>query len=380
MIDFLKKITLNKLKVSFYTFYYSLLNQDTKYPKYLTKFENDISKYFNKKFAITFSNGTTACKAALYSIGLKKDSKILLSRITFPSIISAILLTGCKPIFMSFDKNLQFILPDRETILSCNYFLITHAYGYPVDREIVEKIKEINPKIKIIEDISHSQGAKSGNTQVGSLGDVAFMSMQGNKAISAGEGGLVLTDSAKIKEKITYLSHLNKKNPIDEKLENLTKIGFIGKGRMNPLGAIKASYKLKELDERNKKIRNKFKIIYNHLHNNKSIKLPNVVDFDNLGGFFYGLPFFVESEKILKKLSKNFVISKYDWLALDLSENFNNPEKFLNLIYSTHIELEELLTKPNDDRRYLYFFSLEHLINTSEKDINDKMQKFFNDL
>ena len=40
-------------------------------------------------------------------------------------------------------------------------------------------------------------------------------------------------------------------------LENLTKIGFIGKGRMNPLGAIKASYKLKELDERNKKIRKK---------------------------------------------------------------------------------------------------------------------------
>ena len=79
-------------------------------------------------------------------------------------------------------------------------------------------------------------------------------------------------------------------------------------------------------------------------------------------------------------MSKNFVISKYDWLALDLSENFNNPEKFLNLIYSAHIELEELLTKPNDDRRYLYFFSLEHLINTSEKDINDKMQKFFNDL
>ena len=84
MIDFLKKITLNKLKVSFYTFYYSLLNQDTKYPKYLTKFENDISKYFNKKFAITFSNGTTACKAALYSIGLKKTLRYFCPELHFP--------------------------------------------------------------------------------------------------------------------------------------------------------------------------------------------------------------------------------------------------------------------------------------------------------
>ena len=228
---------------------------------------------------------------------------------------------------MSFDKNLQFVLPDRETILSCEYFLITHAYGYPIDRKNIEKIKEINPKIKIIEDISHSPGAKSGNTQVGSLGDVAFMSMQGNKAISAGEGGLVLTDSAKIKEKITYLSHLNKKNPIDEKLENLTKIGFIGKGRMNPLGAIKASYKLKELDERNKKIRNKFKIIYNHLDNNKSIKLPNVVNFDNLVDFFMDYLFLLKAKNI-KKIEQKLVISKYDWLALDLSENFNNPRNF----------------------------------------------------
>jgi len=376
---YLKKFTINKLKIAFLTFCYSFLDQDTRYPKYLLNFEKKIAKFLGKKFALSFSNGTTACKVALYALGVKKGSKILLSKISFPSVISAILLTGCKPIFMEFDKNLQFVIPTPDKVKDCDYLLITHAYGYPNLKSNIDKLKKLNPKIKIIEDISHSQGSSSENILTGSLGDIAFMSMQGSKAISAGEGGLVITDSEIIKNKMLYLSHLNRKNEKDKRIETLSKIGFIGKGRMNPLGAIKASYKLDELNKRNERLRKKIKIIYDLLRDDKNIKLPIVRSSEKLGGFYYGVPFFLEDEVIRKKLEKQFRIIKYDWPPLDLNLNFNSPEKFERLLYLDNLEINDILNDIEDDRKFLFFFSLEDLILLSESKIERKIKKFIND-
>ena len=56
-------------------FFYSLIGQNTRYPKYLLKFEYQAAKFFNTKYSLTFSNGTTALNAILYSIGVKKIAK-----------------------------------------------------------------------------------------------------------------------------------------------------------------------------------------------------------------------------------------------------------------------------------------------------------------
>ena len=79
---------------SFKIFLYNLLKQNTRYPNYLLNFEKEISKYFGSKYALSFSNGTTACTALLYSLGVKKNSKIILSKLTFPSVVSSILRVG----------------------------------------------------------------------------------------------------------------------------------------------------------------------------------------------------------------------------------------------------------------------------------------------
>lgn len=60
---------------SLWIFFYSLTSQNTRYPKYLLKFELEIAKFFNIKYALTFSNGTTALNAILYSVGVKKKAK-----------------------------------------------------------------------------------------------------------------------------------------------------------------------------------------------------------------------------------------------------------------------------------------------------------------
>ena len=357
-------------------FYYSILKQNTRYPNYLFNFEKKISEYFGSKYALTFSNGTTACNALLYSLGVKKGSRVLVSKLTFPSVISTILRIGATPIYLDFDKDLQIDNNDNHKIQNSDFFLITHAYGLPQNIDNIRSILNLNKKLILIEDISHAQGAIINNSMVGTIGSGSFMSMQGDKAINAGEGGVVLTNDEDVYNRLIYLSHLNRKTSEDRKINLLSKIGFIGKGRMNPLGAITALSDIKNLHKRNKIIREKIKIIYENLKGLKYIHLPKIDKYENLGGFHYGIPFFCESKTTLSNLKNEFKIVEYNWPNLDLNENFNDPDKFLNLLYDKDLNLEKVFQKSNDLRDQLYFFDLKEIINLNKNKITHKIKIF----
>ncbi len=357
-------------------FYYSILKQNTRYPNYLFNFEKKISEYFGSKYALTFSNGTTACNALLYSLGVKKGSRVLVSKLTFPSVISTILRIGAIPVYLDFDKDLQINNNDNHKIQNSDFFLITHAYGLPQNIDNIRSILNLNKKLILIEDISHAQGAIINNSMVGTIGSGSFMSMQGDKAINAGEGGVVLTNDEDVYNRLIYLSHLNRKTSEDRKINLLSKIGFIGKGRMNPLGAITALSDIKNLHKRNKIIREKIKIIYENLKGLKYIHLPKIDKYENLGGFHYGIPFFCESKTTLSNLKNEFKIVEYNWPNLDLNENFNDPDKFLNLLYDKDLNLEKVFQKSNDLRDQLYFFDLKEIINLNKNKITHKIKIF----
>ena len=360
-------------------FFYSLIGQNTRYPKYLLKFEYEAAKFFNTKYSLTFSNGTTALNAILYSIGVKKNSKVLISKLSFPSVISSILRIGALPQYLDFDHNLQIILPDELKIKNSQYLLITHAYGIPQNISMIRKFLKINPKLILIEDISHAQGAKIENNFVGTLFSAAsFMSMQGDKAIAAGEGGLVLTNQEEIYNKMIYLMHLNRTNKENKKLNLLSKIGFLGKGRMSPIGAICAFKDLKSLEKRNHILRKKYEIIYDGLSSKKELNFPLIDNFENIGGFHYGFPFFTKSNKILEILKKYFHINKYNWPNLDKSEKFVNPEKFLELIYSPNPNVDDVFKKSDDLRDDLYFFDLNNIIYVNDHTIKKNIKKISN--
>ncbi len=368
-------LSLRNITSSFKIFFYNILKQNTRYPNYLLKFEKKVSDYFQSKYALSFSNGTTACNALLYSIGVKKNSKVIISKLTFPSVISSILRIGAIPIFVDFDKNFQIKGDlDKEKILSSDFFLITHAYGFPQNLDNIRSILKLNKKLILIEDISHAQGAKSNNLMVGTLGEGSFMSMQGDKAINAGEGGIVLTNNKNIYNRLIYLSHLNRKTSENEKINLLSKIGFIGKGRMNPLGAITALSDIKNLDKRNKIIREKIKVIYKNLNNLKNLYVPKVDNYENLGGFHYGVPFFCDLDSLLDKLNSKFKIVKYNWPILDADENFQNPDKFLDLLYSNDPKITKVFEKSNDYRDQLYFFELNEILNLTKTEIKKKLE------
>jgi len=355
-------------------FFHSILKQNTRYPNYLLNFEKEVSNYFGSKYALSFSNGTTACTALLYSLGVKKNSKIIISRLTFPSIISSILRIGAIPVYLDFDKNLEIKENiSNDKILDADFFLITHVYGLPQKLERIKSILALNKKLILIEDISHAQGAIINNKKAGTLGEGSFMSMQGDKAINAGEGGIVFTNSEHVYNRLIYLSHLNRKTSKDNNINLLSKIGFIGKGRMNPLGAITALSDIKNLQKRNKIIREKIKIIYEDLKDLKNFHAPKIDNYENLGGFHFGIPFFCDLEILLNDFKSKFKIVKYNWPILDANEHFHDPNKFLDLIYSNDPKIENVFGKSNDIRDQLYFFDLKEIINLSNQKIKKKL-------
>tara|TARA_B100001057_G_scaffold498678_1_gene606527 strand:- start:10556 stop:11719 length:1164 start_codon:yes stop_codon:yes gene_type:complete len=367
-------LNIRNIKLSLLVFFYTLLKKNTRYPQYLLNFEKKVSDYFGSKYALSFSNGTTACTALLYALGVKKNNKVIISKLTFPSIISSILRIGAIPIYLDFDKNLQIKFDtNNKLIQEADFILITHAYGITQDYDKINTIRKINSKIILIEDISHAQGAKNNNKLVGTEGLGSFMSMQGDKAISAGEGGVVITNSEEVYNRMFYLSHLNRKNLNNDKINSLSRIGLIGKGRMNPLGAISAISDIKNLKKRNNILIEKIKILYTELKYFEEIDIPVINNYNNLGGFHYGLPFFCYSEKIINKLKNNFNILGYNWPYLDLNENFQDPEKFLELIYKQDFKIDNIYGKSNDIRDNLYFFELKELMSLTKNEITKRM-------
>lgn len=368
-------ISFYNLATSIKIFFYSVLKKNTRYPNYLLNFEKQASNFFRSKYALSFSNGTTACTALLYSIGVKKNSKVIISKLTFPSVISSILRLGAIPVYLDFDKNLQISKEDikKKKILDADFLLITHLYGIPQKIEIIRSILDLNKKLLLIEDISHAQGAIINDQIAGTLGEGSFMSMQGDKAINAGEGGLVLTNSINVYNRLNYLSHLNRKTSENNKINLLSRIGFIGKGRMSPLGAITASSDLRRLHKRNKTIKKKIKIIYETLKNLEKIQIPKIENYNHLGGFHYGIPFFCNYQSIIQKIKGEFTLVKYNWPILDASEYFQDSNKFLNLIYDNNPKIDNVFEKSNDLRDELYFFDLKEIINFSEYKIKKKL-------
>lgn len=358
-----------------------IIGRNTKYPKYLIEFENKLANYFNFKFCLTFSNGTSAADSIIRSFDVNKKF-VIVSKLTFPSIICNLLRNGANLYYLNFDFNLNLVIKNYEDKISNSEFiLITGAYGFKYNKKIIDEIKNINPKIKIIEDMSHSQGAFNSNLEKETNVDGGFMSLQGSKAISAGEGGVAFTNSEEIYKKMIIFSHLNRsiKN-FDYETNQLTRIGIGVKSRMHPLGVFSAEFDLKELNSKNKKMRQKIKILYETLKKSEKLKIPEIKDFNHLGGFHYGLPFFIHDNANLNiTIQKKYRVLKYNWPALDKVDYFHSSEKFkkINIL---NTKLTDVFLKTGDIRDQLYFIDLKFIQKNNSNSIRDLIENFINEI
>ena len=192
--------------------------------KFVDKFEEDIANYIGVKYAVATSNGTSALHIALLISGVESDDEVITQPLTFVATCNAISYCGAQPVFVDVDKDtmglsptaLGFFLENNTTvknqqcinnktgkvIKACTPM---HTFGHPCK---IDKIKDICDQyhIVLIEDAAESLGSFYKNRHTGTFGQMGVMSFNGNKIITAGGGGCILTNNEELAKRAKHIT------------------------------------------------------------------------------------------------------------------------------------------------------------------------------
>jgi perosamine synthetase len=173
----------------------------------IEEFEKSLSNYIGSKYCVSFNSGTSALHASLLSLGISYNDEVLVPSFTFISTVNAPLMTNAIPKFVDIEDSSFGLNPKMiKSSISKNSKAIMpiHYAGLPC--KILE-LKELSKyyNLFLIEDAAESIGASVNGKKVGSFGDIGVFSFAGNKVLTTGEGGAIVTDSKKIYDKLKLI-------------------------------------------------------------------------------------------------------------------------------------------------------------------------------
>ncbi len=192
--------------------------------KFVDEFEEEIASYTGVKYAIATSNGTSALHISLILANVEQDDEVITQPLTFVATCNAISYCGAKPLFIDVDRDtmglsptaLKEFLENNTTVKSQQCInnktskvikacIPMHTFGHPCR---IDEIKDICDQyhIVLIEDAAESLGSFYKNRHTGTFGKMGVMSFNGNKIITAGGGGCIITDDEDLAKKAKHLT------------------------------------------------------------------------------------------------------------------------------------------------------------------------------
>ncbi len=211
--------------------------------------ESKFAALHNRKYGLVLSSGTMALYSAYFGLNLKKGDEVICTAFSYHATAAPLLHFGVKIVFCDVEEDTGNIDVTKieELITQKTKAIVTNdQWGHPCDKdEILNICKKYN--LKYVEDCSHAHFSQYKGKYSGTFGDVACWSFQGNKLLSGGEGGILLTDDQDIYERAVLLGHNLKrpaqsvKNPSYKPLE---RTGFGLKLRMHTLSAVMVNHQL----------------------------------------------------------------------------------------------------------------------------------------
>lgn len=166
------------------------------------KFEEQLSKINDAKYAVVVNSGTAALHTALAAIGITEGGEVITSPFSFIATVNAILMCGAKPVFVDVKEDTFTINPDLiESKISnkTKAILTVDLYGQACDYENIRKIARKH-KLKIVSDSCQAIGACYKNKPISKWVDIACFSFYATKNICMGEGGAIVTNDRKFFE------------------------------------------------------------------------------------------------------------------------------------------------------------------------------------
>lgn len=175
--------------------------------RYVTEFEENLADHVGVAHAVSASSGTTALHLALESLGLGPGDEVIVPSLTFIATANAVRYTGARPVFVDSDRETWNLDPDAfEAAITdrTRAVIPVHLYGHPADMGPIQKIAR-RYEITVVEDAAEAFGARYRGEPVGSVGDAAIFSFYGNKILTTGEGGMLVTDSDELADRARLL-------------------------------------------------------------------------------------------------------------------------------------------------------------------------------
>lgn len=175
--------------------------------KFINEFETTFANYIGTKHATTVCNGTVALHLALEALGIGEGDEVIVPTLTYIASVNAITYTGAKAVFV--DSLIGTWQMDSEDVIkkitpSTKAIMCVHLYGHPCNMEKLVNIATVN-NLFLIEDCAEAIGSMYKGKHVGTFGDVATFSFYGNKTITTGEGGMVVTNDETLHDRLVHL-------------------------------------------------------------------------------------------------------------------------------------------------------------------------------
>ena len=176
---------------------------------FIDRFEEALRSFTGAHHASTVCNGTVAIHLALHALGLKHGDEVLVPSFTYVASANPILQIGAVPVFVDCDPETWQMNVDQlnEKLTDRTKGVIAvHIYGHASPIMAIRKFCDKN-SLFLVEDCAEALGTFHGEVHVGNFGDLGTFSFFGNKTITCGEGGAIVTNSAALAERVALLKN-----------------------------------------------------------------------------------------------------------------------------------------------------------------------------
>ena len=327
---------------------------------YVNQFENMVAKYAGAKYGVACMNGTVGLHIAQVLLGITKDDHVIAPNITFIATLNAIKYIGAQPILIDVDiNNWQMDLGLLEQYLEQNTeFKTTKSGTYCFDTTTNKRVRAIMPvhvlgnignmdrllsiskkyHLDIIEDSTEALGATFKNKHAGTFGKIGVFSFNGNKIISTGGGGVIVTDDQAIAKKARHLTTQAKISAMDYIHDE---IGYNYR-LVNVLAAIGVA----QMETFNATLQSKAsmdRFYRKHLNNVGDIKFQQIPEGTHPNGWLFTFRT-SKMRQLLAYLNSNGVQARPFWMPMNELEMFKKDIYITNAnvsatVYDTSISI-----------------------------------------
>jgi len=330
--------------------------------KFVTQFEEITADYTGAKYAVATVNGTAALHIALLIAGVKSGDEVLTQALTFVATANAIAYCAAKPTFIDVDSTtlglspemLKNFLLENAEIRSCGFTynkisgnrvsacVPMHTFGFPTKiDEIVAVCKEYN--IAVVEDAAESLGSFYKNKHTGTFADIGILSFNGNKTVTTGGGGMLLTSN---KEVATFAKHITTTAKMPHKWEYIhdyTAYNY----RLPNINAALGVAQMENLNffiEKKRILAEKYKNFFQNIENVTYIEEP----IHSRSNFWFNTIMFQtkkERDEFLEVTNQNGVMTRPAWQLMHKLPMYQNC--FANNLKTTEFLADRMVNIPS---------------------------------